>query len=156
MDGGFPGTQHCCGHLMQPLCSRYYRRKELPELSSACIKNIFLIVLCPLLLSLPHRENWTLPDFGQEHLHIFPGRFLGRLPSETVVLPAIGAAAWNWKISFPLYPWKWGGAHRTVLGPDRREEEVRVKLHRQQWGALLTQAVQQTWAHTTALSCPAP
>lgn len=52
------------------------------------------------------RKNWTLSDLGKEHLHIFPGRFLGRLPSETVILPIITATAGNWKISFPFYTWK--------------------------------------------------
>lgn len=31
------------------------------------------------------RENWTLSDLGQEHWHIFPGSFLGRLPSKSYI-----------------------------------------------------------------------
>lgn len=71
------------------------------------------------------REKQTLFDLGQEHLHIFPGSFLGRLPSETVILPAISATAWSWKISFPWYTWKWGTAHRDALGStqERRGSE---------------------------------
>lgn len=68
------------------------------------------------------KENWTSFDLCQECLHFFPGRFLGRLPSEKVVLPTVSATAWNWKISFPLYSWKWGAAHRDVPGSRQGEK----------------------------------
>lgn len=90
------------------------------------------------------RENWTLFGFGQEQLHIFPGRFPGRLPSETVILPIISATAWTWKIRFLLYSWKWSAAHRD--DPGSRQGEKRAS---ECWHRLYSKPELTPWLHVT-------